>query len=329
MKRRFNGGILALSLLAVMGAGAAQFGLYDTLDVYGEITQGATGAVLISAAGDLRDDIVGTAELKLATGSSTGNMSRRVVIPPATFWPQLTGTCNFEGTVADMAGDYAINIVCPFGVWAVEGGGRLLSLSLGTPVGILSDEALPAGVLGENFTQGIATLLGDGWVVVGGGSADEALWRINLSDPDDITGVYGEKPLPPTVSIPVGITAHGGNENLYLLDNGGGGTASIWILDPDDTDSTSGIYGRYLLPPAATFPLGITSDGTDLWVSHRQSNIFRVDPDDIDSTSGDYGLHVIPSNCSNSGQGMAFFDEFPVDYQWPLRLSHQSGGHDR
>ena len=42
MSRRFTGGILALALLAVMGAGAAQFdGLFDTLELDGELTWNA------------------------------------------------------------------------------------------------------------------------------------------------------------------------------------------------------------------------------------------------------------------------------------------------
>ena len=262
----------------------------SALDVpNGGIAQG--GSTLISAAGDLRDDLVGTPELKLASGSSTGAETRDVVIPEATFWPRITGTCTFEGAEARCF----FRLRNPNRVPGGRMGGRQLPrLVMGCRCngpeqypGHGGGFVLPPG---NGGATGVTSLVGDLWVT--DGSSPDSIWRIDPDDPSSTAGDYGEYSLPSGIGDINGVAGHDGD--LWVIELGI--PASIWRIDPDDPSSTAGDYGEYSLPAGLRNPTGVEYFDDGFWVVGGSSadEIWRIDPDDPSSTAGDYGEYSLP-----------------------------------
>ena len=71
----------------------------------------------------------------------------------------------------------------------------------------------------------------------------DLLYKINLSDVNDRTGIYGGNALPTGLDTPIGSASFQGN--YYVVDRGiGGGTDDLWRINPVQPAQEDSTYGR-------------------------------------------------------------------------------------
>ena len=121
---------------------------------------------------------------------------------------------------------------------------------------------------------------------------ESELWRIDISNPSNEGGTYGRVgSLNSRIDSPGGMTKY--NDYIYLVDDHSGSNSgsSLWIIDPFNPGSTSGIYGKVgNLPTEVDYPGGIAFHDGNMYVVNFNSNLWRINPSNPSSTSGIYGL---------------------------------------
>ena len=134
----------------------------------------------------------------------------------------------------------------------------------------------------------------------------DELWRINPSDPDDVTGDFGlVGDLPAGLTTPAG-AAFDGNGDLIVYDSGG---REIWRINTDDPSDETGIYGLVGIPPNGFEGIAISPNG-DLYGikagSSGTEDLWRVNLADPADETGVYGLVGSTPLVSGAPRGLGF-----------------------
>ena len=120
-------------------------------------------------------------------------------------------------------------------------------------------------------------------------AATSLLYKINLGDLDDRTGIYAGRALPPTLGTPIGSAGYQGN--FYVVDRAterSGQTDDLWLINPRVPASEELPYGRLgqiaISGSGRTdldYPSGMTQLGSDFYL--------------LDGTKGDNHIYRFTS----------------------------------
>ena len=179
----------------------------------------------------------------------------------------------------------------------------------------------------ETFSISI-TLDTNGDALVVDSTGDE-LWRINVANPDDTSGIYGLIGiLPSGLTIPAGITLDTNGDALVVDSTGD----ELWRINVANPDDTSGIYGLIgILPSGLETPTGITLDtnGDALVVDSTGDELWRINVANPDDTSGIYGLIgtlpsglTIPAGITLDTNGDALVVDADDDELWRINVAN-------
>ena len=277
------------------------------------------------------DSTIGVAELKTATGSSTGTGTRSIAHVPHSFSPSLTGDplCGLvttpRGWDVSMLADTLL-------------GETLLPSRLNSPYGmvvvgsdlLIVDDAGPESVWRlplSDLTTGTETLLpsalnnprgmavvGSDLLIVDDTGNPERVWRLPLSNPT--TGT--ETLLPSAFGAPSGMVVVG--SDLLIVDNTG--QESVWRFPLSNL--TTGT--ETLLPSALRNPHGIVVVGSDLLIvdNSNPDSVWRLPLSDLTTSTE---TMLLPSALTNPrgiavvGSDLLIVDDSGPESVWRLPLS--------
>ena len=209
-------------------------------------------------------------------------------------------------------------------VWRIN---PLNPLDLSGDYGSLGN--LPTGLSSTNANGIAIDSNGDAIVVL---QTSNTLWRINLDNPSDTSGDYGN-----LGSMPSGLGAASGvsidsNGDAIVVDWSGD---DIWRINLSNPSDETGIYGRLGGFPSGlgvANAVGLDSNGDAIVVDTDGTNeLWRINLDNPSDTSGDYGrLGSLPSSLEspqalgvNANNDVLLADR-EDDNLWVLRLSDLS-----
>ena len=193
-------------------------------------------------------------------------------------------------------------------------------------INLITGGATPLGIVPSGLSSPTGLVIDSNEDALILDSSDE-IWRVNLSDPDDETGIYGLiGDLPIDLTGPHGLALDTNGDAIIVNTTGD----NIWRIDIDNPSFVT--YGRI-----GDFPNGLTqvegfvvdSNGDGIILDSGNDRLWRINLSNPSDVTGDYGIigslpltTLTSISIDSSGDGLVF-DNVGNDL-WRINLSNPS-----